>query len=96
MDGEGTLCYQWIKDGKPLSEEIIPNCFGCDSSELEITSFSSEHEGSYRCIVRNKDNEQESNDAHLHGNFKIDVDAYKSHNNIDHKSTPHNVIDGRR
>ena len=63
-----------MKDGEAISDDIIPNCSGYSSPMLEISSFSSEHEGCYKCIVRNEDNTLESSDAHLKGNSSTDVD----------------------
>ena len=73
--GEGALFYQWIKDGEAISDKNIPNCSGCNSPVLVISSFSSEHEGCYKCVVRNEDITLESSDAHLKGNSSINTDV---------------------
>lgn len=51
--GQGALSYHWIKDGVAFFDEKLPNCTGVNTPTLCITSFATEHEGVYKCIVSN-------------------------------------------
>ena len=57
------LTYQWIKDNKPIKD--LPNCTGIDTPTLIITSLLSEHQGRYKCVIKDEDESMESNSATL-------------------------------
>ena len=42
--GPQPLIYKWMKDGKKISDDL-------KSDKLTISSFSSENQGNYLCIV---------------------------------------------
>ena len=70
--GPGTLSliYQWIKDGEPITDDIIkyPNCTGYDTPTLYISSLSAEHDGNYVCKVSyNEDCSVLSNSVEVRG-----------------------------
>ena len=52
-EGDGTLFYQWQKDGVDITITGHPYCTGSTTPTLHITSVMSECEGSYKCIFRN-------------------------------------------
>ena len=66
-NGEGTLSYQWIKDGVAFFEEELSNCTGADTRMLCITSFTEDHEGEYKCVVSNAGGSVESKTIELIG-----------------------------
>ena len=57
------LTYQWIKDNEPIKE--LPNCTGIDTPTLIITSLLSEHQGKYKCVIKDEDASMESKSATL-------------------------------
>ena len=48
--GYGPLSYEWKKDGKEITSAAT-ELTGVDTNALIITSFSSSHQGSYRCLI---------------------------------------------
>ena len=56
--GPQTLTYRWMKDGEEISD--IKN-----TDELTITSFSSDNQGNYSCIVSGGQQSIESKPASL-------------------------------
>ena len=52
-EGDGTLFYQWQKDGVDITITGHPYCTGSTTPTLHFTSVISECEGSYKCIFRN-------------------------------------------
>lgn len=70
--GLGTIRYQWMKDGNPLADGGSPNLTGANTSFLIISSFSQEHEGTYRCVVSSDSGSKlESDRAELFGTLYI-------------------------
>lgn len=49
--GSGELSYQWIKDGRDIFDDTLPNCCGTNTSTLCIKKFLSVHEGEYTCRI---------------------------------------------
>ena len=60
--GPRPLSYKWIKDGVDISDA---KCIGADTDTLTITSFSSENQGNYSCIVSGDQQSVESKPALL-------------------------------
>ena len=52
-EGDGTLFYQWQKDGVDITIIDHPYCTGSTTPTLHITAVISECKGSYKCIFRN-------------------------------------------
>ena len=67
VTGPGTLSYQWVKDGESITSDKYSNCTGLSTSELQISSFSSEYVGIYKCRVSNEYDAKDSNNAELTG-----------------------------
>ena len=65
--GPGKLSYHWIKDEEAITNDSLLNFVGFNTTTLCITSFSPEHEGSYKCVVKNEYDLLESNTADLKG-----------------------------
>ena len=63
--GQGTLSYHWIKDGLAFFDEKLPSCTGVNTPTLGITSFATEHEGVYKCVVSNAAGSVESTSVEL-------------------------------
>jgi immunoglobulin I-set domain protein len=61
--GEGTLTYQWQKDGTDLSNG--GKFSGCQTNALTISSVTSSEAGSYRCVVDGGCGSETSNPANL-------------------------------
>ena len=60
--GHGTLSYKWEKD----EEDILhTECTGIESHTLTVTNFSSMHQGSYVCIVKDNHKSLKSECAEL-------------------------------
>ena len=49
--GPDTMSYQWIKDGKVITANSLPNITGANSATLHINEFCHEHNGQYFCVV---------------------------------------------
>ena len=62
--GPGTLSYLWIKDEKKI---VGDTCLGVNTSTMQITCFTSEHDGQYTCIVCNEHCTLESCPGKLQG-----------------------------
>ena len=65
--GPGTLSYQWIKDGEPLTDDSLPHCSGVMSDSLRLTTLLPEHSGSYKCRVSSSGKSLDSMLAKLEG-----------------------------
>ena len=65
--GSGSLSYQWIKNGVPITDDALPNCTGASSNSLRFTILLPEHSGSYKCRVSNNKDSVESKEAELEG-----------------------------
>ena len=61
--GPDPLFYQWKKNGEPLMHSTTP--------DILISSFTSENEGSYICVVTNENDREETEPAILKGVFYI-------------------------
>ena len=61
--GCGPLSYIWKKDGKHLLS--FPECTGINTDTLTIQSFSHKHQGTYWCIVSDRQKSIESEPADL-------------------------------
>ena len=62
--GSGSLSYQWKKNGEDITRDQ-PDFSGTDTSNLKISSFMPENQGSYTCIVSDGQTFVESNPAEL-------------------------------
>ncbi|UCD29397.1 MAG: immunoglobulin domain-containing protein [Planctomycetota bacterium] len=75
--GQGTLGYQWYKDGEFVSDG--GNISGATMDTLEISDCQESEEGEYHCVVSNAGGSTASNAATLSlpapGDFDIDGDV---------------------
>jgi hypothetical protein len=71
--GPGSLSYQWMKNGIPLTDDTLPNCTGAASDSLRFTVLLPEHSGRYKCRVSNKKECVESKEAELEGMIIINA-----------------------
>ena len=60
--GPGPLTYKWKRNGIDIVDE---DCIGVDEPTLNISSFSSKHEGNYTCEVKYDEMVIESETAKL-------------------------------
>ena len=70
--GAGTLVYQWMKDEEVVLGDKLHSYHGEDTPTLCITPFSPEHEGTYKCVIKNEHNDiLHSSPANLKGELKV-------------------------
>ena len=67
--GPGTLSYQWMKDGDVISDTILPDTTGTNTSTLQINCLSAEHDGKYVCVISYEDCMLQSETATLRGMY---------------------------
>ena len=60
--GHGPISYLWKKDEKDITH---PECEGTNSDNLIITFFSSIHQGSYSCVIKDNYKSSKSEPANL-------------------------------
>ena len=65
--GPGSLSYQWMKNGVPITDDTLPNCTGAASDSLRFTILLPEHSGSYKCRISNNKDSVDSKEAVLEG-----------------------------
>ncbi|MHC4799156.1 MAG: immunoglobulin domain-containing protein, partial [Planctomycetota bacterium] len=74
--GDGTLEYQWQRNGSDLTNG--GNISGADSDTLTVTNVQSADVGNYRCVVSNNGGDDTSDEAGLTlaatGDFDVDDD----------------------
>ena len=58
----GAENYEWKKDGKAITDS---KCSGTDGPILIINEFSTDDQGEYSCVIRNRDGEVESKSANM-------------------------------
>jgi hypothetical protein len=78
--GRGPLSYQWKKEEKDITD---PECTGTNTDHLSITRFSSVHQGSYSCIIKENHNSLKSESAILalgeHYRYSFQIPGYWGH-----------------
>ena len=60
--GRGPFSYQWRKEDKDITD---PECAGTTTDHLSIMHFSSIHQGSYSCIIKENHSSLKSESATL-------------------------------
>ena len=71
----GSLSYQWYKDGELITPDTHPYCDGAMTPTLKIRAVLTEYEGTYSCLVSNEAGSIESDSAQLAvGKLKL-IDA---------------------
>ena len=60
--GYGPISYEWKKDGKDIPHF---ECTGTDTDTLSIKRFSSRHQGSYGCMIKDHHSSVNTEPANL-------------------------------
>ena len=77
----GTLSYQWYKDGELVTYDTHPYCDGAMTPTLKIRAVLTEYEGTYSCLVSNEAGSIESDSAQLGvGKLKADIILLSQYN----------------
>ena len=74
--GSGPLCYCWVKDGTPITDETQLGCTGATTNSLKFVSLKPEHSGNYKCVVSCGGHSIDSKTVEVQGKYTVVGDNF--------------------